>query len=129
MAHPNEDLLRRGYEAFASGDMNTVFEIFDAGIVWHVGGSNQTSGDYHGHQEVMGFFGKLMELSGGSFHLDVHDILADDAHGVVMVTAHAERDGQTLVAKEANVWHLAGGKATEFWALADDQAALDKFFA
>ena len=129
MGHSNEDLLRRGYEAFAAGDLNTVLEIFDADIVWHVGGSNQTSGDYHGHQEVMGFFGKLMELSGGTFHLEIHDILANDTHGAVLVTAHGERDGQTLAVREANIWHLANGKATEFWALADDQAALDKFFA
>jgi hypothetical protein len=128
MAHPNEDLLRRGYEAFGSGDMDTVLAIFADDIVWHVGGSNQTSGDYHGHQEVMGFFGKLMELSGGTFHLDIHDILANDTHGVVLVTALGERDGQTLTAREANIWHLADGKATEFWAFAEDQADIDEFF-
>jgi hypothetical protein len=128
MAHPNEDLLRRGYEAFGSGDMDTDLAKYDVDIAWHVGGSNQTSGDYHGHQEVMGFFGKLMELSGGTFHLEVHDILANDTHGAVLVTGHAERDGQTLVARQANIWHLADGKATEFWAFTDDQPATDAFF-
>ena len=122
MAHPNEDLLRRGYEAFGSGDMDTVLAIFADDIVWHVGGSNQTSGDYRGHQEVMGFFGKLMELSGGTFHLDIHDIVANDRHGVVLVTASGEKGGQKLEAREANIWHLADGKATEFWAFAEDQA-------
>lgn len=128
MAHPNEDLLRRGYEAFATGDMNTVLALFDSDISWHVGGSNQTSGDYRGHQEVLGFFGKLMELSGGSFHLDVHDIVANDAHGVALVTTHGERDGQAMAVREANIRHLADGKATEFWTFAEDQAAVDKFF-
>jgi ketosteroid isomerase-like protein len=128
MAHPNEDLLRRGYEAFATGDMNTVLALFDSDISWHVGGSNQTSGDYRGHQEVLGFFGKMMELSGGSFHLDVHDIVANDVHGVALVTAHGERDGQAIAVREANIWHLADGKVTEFWAFAEDQAALDKLF-
>ena len=28
MAHPNEDLVRRGYEAFATGDMATLNELF-----------------------------------------------------------------------------------------------------
>jgi uncharacterized protein len=94
MAHPNEDLLRRGYEAFGSGDINTVLALFDDDIAWHTAGSNQTSGDYRGHQEVLGYFGKLMELSGGSFHLDIHDIVANDTHGVALVTTHGERDGQ-----------------------------------
>ena len=128
MAHSNEDLLRRGYEAFASGDTDTVLSIFAADIAWHVGGSNQTSGDYHGHQEVMGFFGKLMELSQGSFRLEIHDILANDTHGAVLATAYGERDSQTLAAREVNIWHLSDGKATEFWAFAEDQTALDKFF-
>ena len=33
MAHPNEELLRRGYEAFAAGDMDTVLSIFHPDIV------------------------------------------------------------------------------------------------
>jgi ketosteroid isomerase-like protein len=69
-----------------------------------------------------------MELTGNTFHLDIHDILANDTHGVVLLTAHGERNGQTLSAREANVWHLAGGKATEFWVCPEDQAALDRFF-
>ena len=77
----------------------------------------------------MGFFGKLMELSGGSFHLDIHDIVANDVHGVALVTTHGQRDGQTLAAREANIWHLANGQATEFWTFAEDQAAVDRFFA
>jgi hypothetical protein len=76
----------------------------------------------------MGFFGKLMELSAGSFHLDIHDIVANDRHGVALVTAYGERDGQTMEVREANIWHLADGKATEFWVFAEDQAAVDKFF-
>jgi uncharacterized protein len=129
MANSNEDLLRRGYEAFGSGDLDTVLSIFDPDIVWHSGGANQTTGDYRGHQEVMGFFGKIMELSGGTFRLEIHDILANDKHGVVLLTAHGERDGQTLAVRESNIWHLADGKATEFWVFAEDQPAVDRFFA
>lgn len=128
MAHPNEELLRRGYEAFAAGDMDTVLALFHPDILWHVGGSNKTTGDYRGHQEVMGFFGKMMELSGGSFRLDIHNIVANDVHGVVLVTAHGERDGQTMAVREANIWHLADGKATEFWSFAEDQGAVDRLF-
>jgi hypothetical protein len=35
MAHPNEELVRRGYEAFATGDMETLRELLDPEIVWH----------------------------------------------------------------------------------------------
>ena len=61
MAHPNEDLLRRGYEAFAAGDIDTVLSLFAHEIAWQSGGSNQTSGEYHGHQEVV----ELLHEAGG----------------------------------------------------------------
>ncbi len=129
MAHPNEDLLRDGYAAFGKGDVAGVLAIFADDIAWHAGGSSRISGEYHGHQEVTGFFQRLAELSGGTFRLEVHDILANDVHGAVLVTAHGERHGRTLAARQVNIWHLADGKATEFWTFAEDQAALDTFFS
>ncbi len=129
MTHTNEDLLRRGYEAFSTGDMATVFSLFADDMVWHIGGSNQLSGDYRGHEAIMGFFGRLMEVSAGTFRVDVHDVLANDTHGAVLVTVHVERDGQPMAVREVNIWHLSGGKATEFWAFAEDSVELDKMFA
>jgi ketosteroid isomerase-like protein len=129
MAHPNEDLLRRGYAAFGSGDLETVFGLFADDVVWHNGGSNQLTGDYRGHDAVMAMFGKLLEVTGGTLQLELHDVLANDTHGTVLVTAHAERDGQPIDVREVNVWHLADGKATEFWVFAEDTAELDKMFA
>jgi len=108
MAHPNEDLLRRGYAAYNSGDMDTVQALFDDDIVWHAGGSNQTTGEYRGFQEIMGFFGKVMELSGGTFRTEIHDVLANDTHGVVLVDlpCRAGRaDGGAPVGR-----HLASGR-------------------
>jgi ketosteroid isomerase-like protein len=28
MGHPNEDLIRRGYDAFSTGDMDTLRELY-----------------------------------------------------------------------------------------------------
>ncbi len=129
MAHPNEDLLRQGYAAFGTGDLDTVFGLFDDDMVWHNGGSNQLTGDYRGHQAIMGMFGKLLEVTGGTLRLEIHDVLANDTHGTVLVTAHAERDGQPITVREVNIWHVADGKATEFWVFPEDSAELDKMFA
>jgi ketosteroid isomerase-like protein len=126
MAHPNEDLLRRGYVAFSAGDMETVFSLLADDMLWHNGGSNQLTGDVRGHEAIMGFFGKLIEATGGTLQLEVHDVLANDTHGTVLVTAHADRDGQPMAVRQVNVWHLADGKATEFWSFAEDTAAYDR---
>ncbi|HKP85289.1 MAG TPA: nuclear transport factor 2 family protein, partial [Blastocatellia bacterium] len=67
--------MRRATEAFARGDVEALQQIFAPDAVWHVPGRSRVSGTYTGHAEVFGFFGKLMELSGGTFKLELHDIL------------------------------------------------------
>jgi ketosteroid isomerase-like protein len=49
--HPNEDLLRREYDAFAREDLTSLDEIFADGIVYHVPGHNPLSGDFHGARQ------------------------------------------------------------------------------
>jgi ketosteroid isomerase-like protein len=50
MAHPNEELVRRGYQAFATGDVATLNELFADDIVWHAPGRNQLAGTYRGKE-------------------------------------------------------------------------------
>jgi uncharacterized protein len=128
MTNANEDLIRSGYEAFGVGDFDAVLALLADDITWHAGGSNQLAGVYHGRLEVMGMFGLLLEMTGGTFRLEVHDVLANDTHGVVLVTTRAERGGQALVSRRVDIWHVADGKATEFWTFSEDQAQLDEFY-
>lgn len=128
MAHPNEELARKGYEAFAQGDLETVKSLLADNIRWSIQGRSPIAGVYVGHDEVLGFFGKIFELSGGTLRLDIHDVLANDEHVVVLVTERAERDGRTLAATEAHVWHVSNGKFTEFWDLPADLEAFDAFW-
>jgi uncharacterized protein len=124
----NEALLRQGYAAFADGDLDTVRSLLAEDIVWHNGGANQLSGEYTGREEVLDLFGQLMEVTGGTFRLDVHDVLANDMHGIVLVTMHAEREGETLDMDEVHIWHLEQGQAEEFWSFAENVAEMDRFF-
>ena len=128
--HPNAELLRKGYAAFAEGDMAMVGDLFADDIVWHAPGNNPLSGDYKGKDQVFGQFAKLMELTGGTFRQEIHDIVANDEHAVVLVENGAQRpDGRSWQGRAAHVWHVANGKCTEYWLFADDQAAADAFFS
>jgi ketosteroid isomerase-like protein len=129
MAHPNEELIRSGYQAFAQGDVEAVLAQFDENITWHVGGRSAIAGDYHGHQGVMEFFGKLLEMTGGTFRLDIHDVLASDEHAVALVTSSAERNGASWTSDSAHVWHVHDGKATEFWGLSTNPYGDDEFWS
>jgi uncharacterized protein len=124
----NAALLRQGYAAFADGDLDTVRSLLAEDIIWHNGGANQLAGEYTGREEVVDLFGQLMQVTGGTFRLDVHDILANDMHGIVLVTVHAEREGRRLDMNEVHIWHLEQGQAEEFWSFAEDVAEMDAFF-
>ncbi len=48
--HPNVELLRKGYAAYGSGDMETINELFADDIVWHVAGRSPLAGVYNGKE-------------------------------------------------------------------------------
>jgi uncharacterized protein len=127
--HPNVARMRTGYEAFAKGDLDSLRGLFAEDLVWHVTGNNILSGDYKGHDEVFGFFGRLVQETGGNFSNDVHHILADDEHASVRVTAHAERNGKTLDEPVVHVFDLRDGKVTEFWTFGQDTQKFDDFWS
>ena len=94
--HPNVARIRDGYAAFAKGDFAVLNDLFAEDLLWHIGGRSQLTKDYRGRDEVYGFFGRLMELTEGSFHLDLHAVFADDEHGVALVVASASRGGKSV---------------------------------
>jgi ketosteroid isomerase-like protein len=66
-----------------------------------------------------------VELTEGSFHLDVHWVLADDEHAVARVAYSASRDGRSVKATAVDVMHLRDGKVVEGWTVHSDQYAFD----
>jgi ketosteroid isomerase-like protein len=127
--HSNVARIRDGYAAFSKGDFAALNDFFAEDILWHVGGRTQLAGDYRGRDAVYGFFGKLMEVTGGTFRLDVHTILADDDHGVALVVATGSRNGRSVELKEAHVFHLLNGKVVESWEATIDQYSADELLA
>jgi ketosteroid isomerase-like protein len=128
MHHPNEELIRRGYEAFGSGDMATLNGLFADDIVWHAPGRNQLAGTFKGKDEVFATFQKVFELTGGNFKLDIHTILADDEHAVVLARAMGQREGKSLDDNSVQVFHIKDGKVTEQWLYPGDAYAADEFW-
>lgn len=127
--HPNLEIARSGYEAFAKGDMATLNNVISDDIVWHSGGNNILTGDYSGKEAVFGFFGLLAQETGGTFVNEIHDLLANDDHGVALVNQTATRGGRTLEGRSVHVFHMRDGQMTEFWAFPEDQGLLDDFWS
>jgi uncharacterized protein len=124
--HPNVARIRDGYAAFASGDFAVLTDLFADDLVWHVGGRSQLAGEYRGRDAVFAFFGKIMEVTEGSFRLDVHAVFADDEHAVALVFGTASRAGRSDTDMAAHVFHMRDGKVAEYWNATTDQYAFDE---
>jgi len=130
MAHPNEDLVREAYAAFGRGDMDALRDkFFTQDVRYHVTDRSPLAGDYEGVDQVLQFFARIFEMSGGTFSFELHDVLANDEHAVALVTVRGERAGKQLNDNMVQISHLRDGKAYEVWNQATDQYAQDEFWS
>lgn len=122
--------VRAAFEAFGRGDLESVRDGLADDIVWHHPGNNVLSGDYKGPDEVIGFFGRVFQETNGTFKTDVHDVVGNDEHVVVLMNLRGERNGKQMDVKAANIFHVnSEGRATERWLLVEDTQAFDDFWS
>jgi ketosteroid isomerase-like protein len=121
--HPNGDIMTKGFAAFDAGDMATIAEILAPDIVWHASGNHVLSGEFHGQDEVFGYFAKLIEVTDGTFEQQVHAVLADDDHVVVLARTHWTTP-RPFTGQNIYVWHVRDGRAVECWQVESDQAGV-----
>jgi len=125
----NQALIESAYAAFSRGDLPSVFAVLADDILWHVPGRGPLAGDYQGHAEVLGFFQHFVELSEGTFRVQIDDILAKGNRVVVLVTESAWRLGRRWSSPQVHVWTVENGRATVFWQFQGDQQTEDEFWS
>jgi ketosteroid isomerase-like protein len=121
--------LREGYEAFGKGDLEALKTLFSPDIIWHVGGKSSFTGDYKGIDATFEFFMRVFTETGGTLKNEVHDILANDTHGIALVKQSGQRNGKSLSMDCVHVLHYdAEGRTTESWFIPEDAYAADEFW-
>ena len=128
MAGSKEDIVRQGYRAFGEGDMDTLRSIMTPDVVHSVPGNNQTAGEHKGIDEVLGLYGQLFELSGGSLSVDLKSVTTQGDKVVAVHHAKAERDGRSLDTDETLEFSFSGEKISRLDETTADQAAEDAFW-
>lgn len=129
MTHPNEDLIRRGIDAYARGDVEALrTQFFAPDIHWHFPGRSPFAGHHQGADLVAEFFKDLGARSGGTHRVELHDVIANDDHAVALHTTRAERAGKQLEINAAQIFHIRDGKITEAWTTHSDTYAFDEFW-
>jgi ketosteroid isomerase-like protein len=129
-AAENIATVRRGYEAFNTGDMNTLTEIFDESASWHTPGRSSLAGDHEGREATFAYFGQLGGGTGGTFRAELQHLTADDDGRVVGIHhSSGERDGKHLDVDSALVFELKDGRITDGREHFGDLYAWDEFWS
>jgi uncharacterized protein len=127
--HPNATLVRNGYQAFASADLEAIRAALADRAQWESAGRNWLVGRYSGPNAIIAFLQAVFTYSEGTYRTDVQDIFANDERVVVLQRSSAKRsDGKTLDVDAAVVFDITGGKITAVRAWPWDLYAEDAFY-
>ena len=126
--HPHAALLRSASEAFLRGDTETLKRIIDPEIVWEIPGTSRVSGKHRGYEELFAYFGKLQELTGGTFKVSLDDVLVSDQHVVLLEGIKATREGKTLDVELVLIAQIRDGRIAHVRDRFSDQYAWDEFW-
>ena len=127
--HPNVEVVRRGYAAFGAADMETLTELIAEDAVWHLGGNNRLSGDYHGRDAIFSLFAEMGTASEGTMQVELHDILANDQHAVALThVAAGGSSGKSISLRTNDTMHIRDGQVAEFWTFSENDKAWDDYW-
>jgi ketosteroid isomerase-like protein len=130
MAHPNEEIVRQGYQAFGAGDMDTLRSLFAPDAVHSATGNNPLSGEYRGVDEILGYYGQLFERSDGTFSAELKTVTVEGEDTAVATHRDkAQRGGKTLDQDDTLTFTISGGKITRIVENHSDPAAYDAFWS
>jgi ketosteroid isomerase-like protein len=117
----NSDILKRGYEAFNSGDVETVSEVFADDASWE--GPNTPgvpmSGVNEGKEAVLKALGQIGE-DFERFHVSPDEMVEEG--GTIVVLSHVDgrtKSGNEIKLPGVEIWRMSEGKAKRVQSLVD----------
>jgi ketosteroid isomerase-like protein len=77
----------------------------------------------------MDYVRKRRELAAGTFEITVHDVLANDEHGLVVATGRVPRNGETSEWRAHGLYRFSDGRIAECRVLPEDQYEFDRIWS
>ena len=117
----NSDALKRGYDAFNSGDAEVLAALYEDDVRWE--GPNAEgvpmSGVYEGKDAVLQALGRIPE-DFEQFRVSPDEMVEEG--DTIVVLSHIEgrtKSGNDVKVPGVEVWRMTGGKATRVQSLVD----------
>src|SRR5579859_4505404 len=121
----NAERVRAGYAAFASGDLEATRQVFHPEVVWHAQRLGQLGGDHRGWPAVANFFMRTMQLTQGTFRIEVQEVLASESSGAAVIRSRAKRGDLTLDDGQIHLFRIDdAGLVREVWQYVGDGQAV-----
>jgi len=129
-AEEHADVVRRGYQAFNTGDIKALHELFDETASWHTPGRSPIGGDHRGRAAVFAQFGRYGGETEGTFRAVLRQVLAGD-DGCVVGLHHNSglRNGRRLEVDCCIEFRVRDGKIVSGREHFFDLHAWDAFWA
>lgn len=131
MKNDNVDTVNKMYNAFVSGDQDTIAEMISADYVLHVPGNGLNAGEYWGQEGFRRFMSNIAEHNGGVFDMDVPAFAANGEHvftrEVLRINRVADPE-RVFTLRLANWLKLRNGKLVESWVIPEDLRAYDEYW-
>lgn len=108
-------LLQKLYADFAKGDIPAVLTACADNMTFQVAGKSKVAGKFTKADFAEKFLAPMMEMSGGTLQVEVHDILVSERHAVVLVSDHLTRKGEKIQLRAAHVWRFENGKPVAWY--------------
>src|ERR1700677_1592868 len=124
----NIAVVRRGYEAFGKGDIETLKALFTADANWHAPRAGVLPGNYLGAPAILGYFGQLAQETEGSIRVEPLTMAASGDHVFVLNRVTGTRKGKTLDAQGVLLFTVASGVVTEVIDFQADYPAFSHFW-
>jgi hypothetical protein len=122
-------IVRLGFDAFATGDMVALSELFDKDANWRAAPTGVLGGDCIGRDAIFAMFQQLGRETGGEFHVTPNTFAAAGNQVFVSATDHGKRHGRTLEGEQVLVFTVVDGKVREVRFFAHDHPANAAFWA
>lgn len=122
-------LAQRFFGAFARKDVDDARACLADDAVWRVPGMSLISGEHRGAQGVLSYFGRLRELTNGTWQAHPIDILAGKGGVVVLARGTGERNGKKFDNTYALHLRIDGGRIVEARLYPEDLREFEAFWS
>jgi uncharacterized protein len=127
----NVDLVKKLYEAFGKGDIDTIINSLADQLVWRFDGPQEIpyAGEYNNPDQVKeGFFGALVSTQ-KEYALKTDEFIAQD-NRVIMIGSYGatiNATGKRFDLSLVHVWTILDGKVTRFRNFTDTARVVEAY--